>query len=240
MLCCRGGSKGIPGKNIKPFCGIPMLEWIVTATKETGLFDRIIISTDSHDIADVARNCGIEVPVMRPDDLAKDTSNQFDAHKHMFEYLDLNDQDHRICVLNNHPFLTTDLIKSSANLYKELNEEYICVDSVEVPVDYLFFRQARPEGNLLLPLFPVDHKKSDINRQSAAKSFSPLNNIRWGRPSQLNSYESFKDCFIKDGHATVQLPRLSNFSLDEEEDWIIAETIMEKLIEMGKFTRGHK
>ena len=240
LICCRGGSKGIPGKNIKSFCGVPLLVWLINSAKTTNLFDRIILSTDSEEIASVAECAGVEVPVLRPDYLATDTADQFDAHKHIFEHLGFTDATHSVCVLNNNPFIHPDLILSSADLYEELNGEHVCVDSVEVPGDFVFFRQSKEVGHLLFPIFPLEHKQSKINRQSASKCISPINNIRWGRPSQLDSYEHFKDSFVNHGHGSIRIPKLCNFDLDEPEDWIIAEAMMEKMIEMGKFVRGNR
>lgn len=239
LICCRGGSKGIPGKNIKPFCGVPLLEWLINAANGAKVFGRIILSTDAPEIAELAKSAGIEVPMLRPDYLATDTADQFDAHKHMFDVLKVTDATHHVCVLNNNPFIKADLISASAELFLQLGGNHVCVDSVDVPGDYLYFRQSKEVDGLLRPLFPAEHKASKINRQSAARTISPINNIRWGRPSQLDSYENFKDSYIDHGHGHIALPKLFNFDLDEPDDWIIAEAMMEKMIEMGKFTRGN-
>lgn len=72
VIPARGGSKRIPRKNIRPFCGRPMIEWSIRAARESGCFDRVIVSTDDAEIADVARACGAEVPFLRPAPLADD------------------------------------------------------------------------------------------------------------------------------------------------------------------------
>ena len=77
-VCARGGSKGIPGKNIKEFCGKPLLGWILEAAKEAKVFDDIILSTDSEEIAEVGRSYGATVPGLRPAALATDDSDVFD------------------------------------------------------------------------------------------------------------------------------------------------------------------
>jgi len=72
IIPARAGSKRIPGKNIKDFCGKPMIAWSIDAVKQSGVFDRIIVSTDSDEIAVVAGKWGAEVPFRRPAELAND------------------------------------------------------------------------------------------------------------------------------------------------------------------------
>ena len=66
IIPARGGSKRIPRKNVKGFCGKPMIAWSIEAAKESGLFDHIIVSTDDFEIAEVAKQWGAEVPFLRP------------------------------------------------------------------------------------------------------------------------------------------------------------------------------
>jgi pseudaminic acid cytidylyltransferase len=72
VIPARGGSKRIPKKNIRPFCGIPLLARTIDLLKSAGLFDRIIVSTDDDEIAAVAVQCGAEVPFRRPEALSGD------------------------------------------------------------------------------------------------------------------------------------------------------------------------
>ena len=75
----RSGSKGIPKKNIRPLCGKPLLGWMVEAAQKTGLFDRVMVSTDSEEFAEVARKCGAWVPFLRDPEVAKDTTSTIDT-----------------------------------------------------------------------------------------------------------------------------------------------------------------
>ena len=75
----RSGSKGIPNKNIRPLCGKPLLWWIVTAARKAGLFDKIMVSTDSENFARVAKECGAWVPFLRDPEVAKDTTPTIDT-----------------------------------------------------------------------------------------------------------------------------------------------------------------
>ena len=90
MLCiipARGGSKGVPGKNIKEICGKPLIAYTIEAALAAKDIDRVIVTTDDEDIARVAREYGAEVPFMRPDYLASDTSSAIDVYLHATEFV---------------------------------------------------------------------------------------------------------------------------------------------------------
>lgn len=83
VVPARGGSQSIPKKNIRPFCGRPLIYYTIDAAKKSGIFDRIIVSTDSPEIGRASKNFGAEVPFLRPKRLAKDNSNVVDAVSHL-------------------------------------------------------------------------------------------------------------------------------------------------------------
>jgi len=87
IIPARGGSKRIPRKNIKPFMGRPMIGYSIQAAKDCGLFDRIIVSTDDVEIAEVAQACGAETPFMRPADLADDHAGTGAVVIHALQWL---------------------------------------------------------------------------------------------------------------------------------------------------------
>ena len=70
IIPARGGSKGLPGKNLRPLAGHPLIAYSVAAGLQANLVDRVICSTDSEEIADVARKYGVEIPFMRPAEIA--------------------------------------------------------------------------------------------------------------------------------------------------------------------------
>ena len=82
LITARGGSKGLPGKNIRPAGGKPLLAWTVDAARGSRYCDRVVISTDDQAIADTARAHGCEVPFMRPADLATDSTSSMDVVLH--------------------------------------------------------------------------------------------------------------------------------------------------------------
>ena len=84
-ICCRGGSKGVPGKNIRPLLGKPLIEYTIEAGLKSTMIDELIVSTDSEEIASIARSAGAKVPFLRPSQLATDTANKWDVFRHLCE-----------------------------------------------------------------------------------------------------------------------------------------------------------
>ena len=74
IIPARGGSKGLPGKNIKPLCGKPLIGWSIEQAQASKYIDEIFVSTDSLEIANVAEGFGVSIPFLRPEELASDTS----------------------------------------------------------------------------------------------------------------------------------------------------------------------
>lgn len=87
LICARGGSKGLPGKNIRPLAGVPLIAWSIRQARAVPRIGRVIVSTDSAEIAAVARDAGAEVPFLRPAELAQDNSPERGVWRHALEYL---------------------------------------------------------------------------------------------------------------------------------------------------------
>lgn len=225
LICCRGGSKGIPGKNIKDFAGKPLLGWILESAKSSGVFDDIILSTDSEEIAQVGRTFGANVPELRPLELAQDKSDQFDTHSYIFDLLGFNDDTHRVCILNNNPLINDELIKQGYQAAAKFDFERVVLDSVQIPGDYMFFRQCFEYNGLLHFHFPKGMLDSQINRQTVAPTFTTINNMRWGKPSYFRSYENYKNEVVMHGIIPVALPKLRNIDIDDMDDWKMAEAV---------------
>ena len=86
IIPARGGSKGLPGKNIRPLCGKPLIAWSIERARQSRHIDTVVVTTDSQNIADVALGCGAEVPFLRPAHLASDTASSVDTVLHTLDY----------------------------------------------------------------------------------------------------------------------------------------------------------
>ncbi len=88
LIPARGGSKGIPRKNIRPFAGYPLIAWSIAAAKQSELVTRVIVSTDDEEIAAVAREFGAETPFLRPNELAQDKTTDLPVFEHALKWLE--------------------------------------------------------------------------------------------------------------------------------------------------------
>ena len=91
LIPARGGSKGIPRKNIRSFAGYPLIAWSIAAAKQSDLVTRVIVSTDDEEIAAVARQFGAETPFLRPEKLAQDKTTDLPVFEHALQWLDENE-----------------------------------------------------------------------------------------------------------------------------------------------------
>jgi len=230
LICCRGGSKGIPNKNFKEFCGKPLLCWTLEHAIQSDVFDNIILSTDSPKIAEIGEKYDVTVPGLRPDYLSTDDSDVFDTHAYIFNQLDIKDENHAVCILTNNPFIDSKLIESGYRIACSKQFEIIALDTVHIGGDYLYYRQLYEDDGYLKFYYPDEMEKSGINRQSYLPTFTTINNMRWGKPSLMSKYTTYKNHIINNGVIPIPLAKTQNFDLDDMEDWKIAEAVFEKLI----------
>src|SRR5512143_1686076 len=87
LIPARGGSKGIPRKNIRPFAGHPLIAYSIAAGLQADLVTRVIVTTDDEEIAEVARGCGAETPFLRPAELAQDRTLDLPVFQHALQWL---------------------------------------------------------------------------------------------------------------------------------------------------------
>ena len=130
IIPARGGSKRIPRKNIKPFFGKPVIAYAIELALKSKLFDRVIVSTDDQEIADIAICYGAEVPFMRSTKNATDTASTFDVLKEVLEWYRLRGEEYQIgcCIYPVSPLIKLQSLKGS--LLKLVSGDY---DSV-IPI----------------------------------------------------------------------------------------------------------
>ena len=118
IIPARGGSKRIPGKNIRPFRGKPMIAWSIQAAQQSNCFDRIIVSTDCEKIAQVAKDHGAEVPFMRPAELSDDITPTLPVLRHAVQTMEeLTGEKVTLgcCIYATAPFVTAASITDGKN-----------------------------------------------------------------------------------------------------------------------------
>lgn len=128
IIPARGGSKRIPGKNIRDFCGKPMIAWSIEAAHDSQCFDQVIVSTDDDEIATLASKLGAEVPFMRPSELADDHTTTGAVMQHAIQTWQTHHHvvDFACCIYATAPMTNPDMIRRGLLLMQDY------------PVDYCF------------------------------------------------------------------------------------------------------
>ena len=118
IITARGGSKRIPKKNIRNFCGKPMIAYSIEAALDSGLFDEVMVSTDSREIADIAVTCGAAVPFFRSAETSDDFASTSDVLLEVIRrYRELGQRfDYMCCIYPTAPFLTAEKLKEAMRL----------------------------------------------------------------------------------------------------------------------------
>ncbi|MGN0513840.1 MAG: pseudaminic acid cytidylyltransferase [Lachnospiraceae bacterium] len=121
MITARGGSKRIPKKNIKDFCGKPIIAYSIEAALESGIFDEVMVSTDSEEIAEIARQYGANIPFMRSTKTASDYATSADVMMEVIDnYKKLGMEfDSFVCIYPTAPFITGKKLKEAVNILEE-------------------------------------------------------------------------------------------------------------------------
>lgn len=127
LIPARGGSKGLPGKNIRPLAGKPLIAWSIEAALGCPSIDKIVVSSDCPEIGKIAKSCGAEVPFIRPAELATDTAKGIDATLHALDWLKDNGEQFELLLIlqPTSPLRTTQDIETSLARYAQKNAKAI-------------------------------------------------------------------------------------------------------------------
>ena len=150
IIPARGGSKSVPGKNIALVAGKPLIYYTIRAAKRSGFMDRIVVSTDSAEIRDVAKDLGAEVPFLRPPELARDDTPGVEPVLHMLEELAEREGyhcDYMMKLQPTSPLRTAEDIRGTMNVIKRTGAEAV-VSVTPVSQHPLWMRKITPEGRL--------------------------------------------------------------------------------------------
>ena len=218
IIPARGGSKRIPRKNIKGFCGKPMIAWSIEAAKVSGLFDRIIVSTDDDEIAEVAKQWGAEVPFIRPAELSNDYAGTTAVIAHATQWaLDQGLEVEAVCcIYATAPFVQVEDLQRGWEALESGDWAYaFTVTDYAAPI----FRSCKrtPDGGI--EMFFPEHFST--RSQDLPSALHDAGQFYWGRPS---AWIEGKRVF--DRHSTpIVIPRWRVQDIDNEEDWLRAEIL---------------
>lgn len=140
IIPARGGSKRLPGKNIKDLAGKPMIAWTIEAALDSQVFDHVFVSTDDEKIAEVGKQAGAKVPFLRPSELATDEATTNDVVTHLVEWFEseYNQQVSTIAILQpTSPLRNAQHIKEAMQLMeKKSAKAVVSVCEVEYPIQF--------------------------------------------------------------------------------------------------------
>jgi N-acylneuraminate cytidylyltransferase len=159
LICARGGSKGLPGKNIKLLAGVPLIGWSIKIAKQIERISRVIVSTDSEEIAKVALEYGAEVPFMRPKQLALDDSPEWLVWRHAIDYLESNENeiiDGIVVLPVTAPLRATTDVDNCIDLFEEGEVESIITVSVANRSPYFNMTKTDNQGYSSLVIQPEE------------------------------------------------------------------------------------
>lgn len=222
VIPARGGSKRIPRKNIKLFCGKPMLVWSIEAALQSGAFDHVIVSTDDQEIAELALQHGATVPFMRPQQLSDDHTGTIPVIQHSIEWFNAagHPVDLACCLYATAPFVRAeDILRGLQVLAQSASEYAFTVTSYPFPIQ----RAIRVTGTGRVAMFNPEY--SNTRSQDLEEAFHDAGQFYWGRASAWLRGEPI----FGPGSAPLVLPRHRVQDIDTPEDWERAQWLFKAM-----------
>ena len=222
IIPARGGSKRIPRKNIKPFCGKPIIAWPIEVAKQSGLFEHILVSIDDEEIAEVAKSCGAEVPFMRPAELSDDYAGATEVIAHAVSWMHEQQWQPKAvcCIYATSVFYTVADLKKGFDALNTGDWSFaFSVTDFEHPIFRSFGEH--PDGGVEM-FFPEHFEKRS---QDLPVALHDATQFYWGKPDAwLNKLKMFER------HSyPVKIPRWRIQDIDTEDDWKRAELMFDSL-----------
>ncbi|WP_206810941.1 acylneuraminate cytidylyltransferase family protein [Paradesulfitobacterium ferrireducens] len=220
LIPARGGSKGIPRKNVRILGGKPLLAWTVEAAVRSSCLDRIILSTDDEEIASVGKQIGCEVPFLRPAELAKDETPGIEPVLHAIKWLKENEdyEPEFIMLLQpTSPFRTSEQIKEAVKLIQ--TREFLLFDSLVSVVkpdhspEWMFVE--KKDGRITPLLY-----SHQVNRRQELSLTYALNGAMYIARTETLIIEK---SFVTERTMAFQMDKITSLDIDTMFDWKIAE-----------------
>lgn len=231
VIPARGGSKRIPGKNIRSFAGQPIISYSIRAALDSGVVDRVLVSTDDENVAAVARELGAETPFKRPANLSDDFTPTVPVIKHAIEWVSEHWERPQVvcCIYATAPFIRADNVRAAYDiLVKDKVTGYVfSATSFGFPIQRAF--KISPSGHCEM-FYPQNY---NARSQDLDDAYQDAGQFYWG---SADAYLSDKIFFSPESKPYL-LPRYRVQDIDTLEDWKRAEILMRVLDEEGVAAR---
>ena len=222
VIPARGGSKRIPRKNVREFCGKPIIAWSIEAALESGCFDRVMVSTDDLEIAEVARTHGAEVPFVRPAELADDHTPTVPVVAHAIRWSEenLGAVEAACCIYATAPFCRAEDLRQGWRLLQNNRVDYVFP---VVSFGFAIQRAVRITSAGRVEMFYPEHALT--RSQDLEPAYHDAGQWYWG---ERDAWLAGRRIFGSDSEAMV-IPGWRAVDIDTEEDWTRAERLWEVL-----------
>jgi CMP-N,N'-diacetyllegionaminic acid synthase len=223
-ICARGGSKGVKNKNIRPLCGLPLIAYSIRAARESGLFDHVVVSTDSDEIAEVAERFGGSCFFRRPPEMASDVAAKLPAIRHAF----VSSEKHFQCEFDilvdldaTSPLRSSSDVRAAVDTLIDGHYDNVITACVSRHSPYFNLVEKNDSGRVQLskPLeVPV------LRRQDCPATYDMNASIyAWTRRCILTC-----ESVIADNTGLYVMPKERSIDIDSEFDFAFVEFLLEK------------
>ncbi len=222
IIPARGGSKRIPKKNIRLFCGTPIIKWSIDAAFNSKCFDKVIVSTDSEEISNLSKSYGAEVPFIRPKNISDDFTPTVPVINHAINFINQKYGlvKYACCIYATAPFIESKYIKIGFDkLVNEKANFSFSATSFPFPIQRAIMIDSNNRSKMFFP------EEFNSRSQDLKSAFHDAGQFYWGKTaSWLNNKSIFEDNSLP-----IIIPRHKVQDIDTFEDWERAE-IMFKAI----------
>lgn len=219
LIPAKGGSTRLRRKNILPLGGKPLIAWAIEAARQSGVIDRLVVSTEDEEIAAVARQWGAEVPFMRPPELARDPAGVVDVALHALEELRRQGEEYRnlVILLPTCPFRMAEDIRAACALFQEKGASFLMSVS---RYEHTPFAALRLDGgHLLTPYFPQYIGRKSQEMPVAHRANGAIHVL------DVAAFEAARSYYAQP-LVGYEMPRERSVDIDTEHDLRLAESLL--------------
>lgn len=222
LIPARGGSKGLPGKNTRILCGKPLIAWSIEKAKRSRYLDSVVVTTDSEEIARVAKAFGAEVPFLRPAEYATETASTYDAIRHALSFMHDRQQrefDYVVLLEPTAPLREDDDIDRMLEKLVSRSDEFDSIVSVGEVTEHPSIMK-RLDGAYVMPL--IAELEQTSRRQDNQPAYYPYGIAYIAKITTLLDENTFycKRCTY------YPIKRYQNFDIDDIYDFLSVERVM--------------
>ena len=227
IIPARGGSKGIPRKNIKPLLGKPLIGYSIEHAKKSKYMNKVVVSTEDEEIAEISKDYGAEVPFLRPEELARDDSPTSDAIIHALNWFEKRGEYFDIVVLlePTSPLRKENDLDIAIELFiKNIDRADSLVSVGEVHLENPYIMK-KIENGYVKPFIEID--ENVYQRQQLPKVYFPYGVVYLSKTDTLKRYKTF----YQERTIPYFIERWQNYEVDDIYDFIAIEAILKYRLE---------